>query len=105
DSVETNKGDFKSINKLTDINFQAEQFVENISETKKKELETLTKIGLVKSIAQELQTNKSSLIPTNIGIDNEDINLIINEYNTMVLEKERLLESSTEKNPIVVDLT
>src|SRR5690606_6907503 len=50
-------------------------------------------------------TNNNSLIPTNIGIENEEINLIINEYNTLVLEKERLLESSTEKNPVVVDLT
>lgn len=105
DSVETNKVDFKSVNKLTDIEFQAEKFVENISDTKKKELETLTKIELVKSIIEELQTNNNSLIPTNIGIENEDINVIINEYNTMVLEKERLLESSTEKNPVVVDLT
>lgn len=104
DSVETNKVDFKSLNKLTDIEFQAEKFVENITETKKKELETLTKIELVKSIIEELQTNNNSLIPTNIGIENEDINLIINEYNTMVLEKERLLEGSTEKNPVVVDL-
>ncbi|WP_417362668.1 Wzz/FepE/Etk N-terminal domain-containing protein [Galbibacter sp.] len=43
DSVERSKVDFKSTNKLTDIAFQAEQFVEHISETKKKELETLTK--------------------------------------------------------------
>src|SRR5690606_21386698 len=104
DSVETNKVDFKSVNKLTDIAFQAEKFVENISDTKKKELETLTKIELVKSIIEELQTNSNSLIPTNIGVENEDINVIINNYNTMVLEKERLLESSTEKNPVVVDL-
>ncbi|WP_417359461.1 GumC family protein [Galbibacter sp.] len=104
DSVETNKVDFKSINKLTDIAFQAEKFVENISETKKKELETLTKIELVKSIVLDLQTNNNSLIPTNIGVDNEEINVIINQYNTLVLEKERLLESSTEKNPVVVDL-
>src|SRR5690606_34515755 len=87
-----------------DINFQAEKFVENISDTKKKELETLTKIELVKSIVQELQTNSYSLIPTNIGIENDDINVIINEYNALVLEKERLLESSTEKNPVIVDL-
>src|SRR5690606_13159408 len=104
DSVETNKVDFKSLNKLTDINFQAEKFVENISETKKKELETLTKIELAKSVIQELQTNSNSLIPTNIGIENEDINVIINEYNALVLEKERLLVSSTEKNPVVMDL-
>src|SRR5690606_23946530 len=104
DSVETNKVDFKSVNKLTDITFQAEKFVENISETKKKELETLTKIELVKSIVQELQTNSNSLIPTNIGIENEEINVIINEYNVLVLEKERLLESSTEINPVIVDL-
>lgn len=104
DSVETNKVDFKSVNKLTDIDFQAEKFVENISDTKKKELETLTKIELVKAIIQELQTNSNSLIPTNIGVDNEEINVIINEYNTLVLEKERLLESSTEKNPVIVDL-
>lgn len=105
DSVETNKVDFKSLNKLTDIQFQAEKFVENISDTKKKELETLTKIELVRSIVQELQSTQNSLIPTNIGIENEDINVIINEYNTLVLEKEQLLESSTEINPVVVDLT
>src|SRR5699024_5329650 len=62
DSVETNKIDFKRLNKLTDIEFQAEKFVENITETKKKELETLTKIELVKSIIEELQTNNNSLI-------------------------------------------
>ena len=104
DSVESSKVDFKSANKLTDIAFQAEKFVENITETKKKELETLTKIELVKSIINELSNNSNSLIPTNIGIDNEEINTTISTYNIMVLELEQLLTGSTEKNPMVIDL-
>ena len=47
---------------------------------------------------------ESELLPTNLGIEKEGASSAIATYNQTVLERDRLLGSSTEKNPAVVNL-
>lgn len=46
----------------------------------------------------------SDLLPANLGISETGVNTVISEYNTLVLERNRILRGSTEKNPVIIDL-
>ena len=48
------------------------------------------------------KTDPFQLIPANIGIESASINTMIEEYNALVLSRERLLLVTTEKHPDVI---
>merc|ERR1711974_317152 len=45
--------------------------------------------------------NGDGLLPANIGLESGDINSIINEYNSAILERDKLIRSGGENNPTV----
>ncbi|MBT0607918.1 GumC family protein [Aequorivita echinoideorum] len=105
DSVETGKVEFKEENRLTDINAEGQIFLENASEFNKRQMEVETQIELVNTMIDYLQNgSKSDLLPANLGVSKEGFSEQINTYNQLVLERNRLLQSSTEKNPLVLGL-
>ena len=105
DSVEIGKEDFKEANQLTDIEAESEMFIENVSEFNKREQELGTQLELANTMIDYLRNDsKSDLLPANLGIEEESVNSSIDEYNKLVLERNRILSGSTPKNPIVVSL-
>lgn len=61
------------------------------------------------SIARHLQTEirnagPSSLIPANVGISDPTVNSLVTQFNTTMLQRNRLAENSSEENYIVIDL-
>ena len=102
DSVETGKEEFKEANQLTNIEAESEMFIVNVNEFNKKEQEIGTQLELVNTMISYLKTDSGSdLLPANLGIQEQSVNKNIEEFNTLVLERNRILNSSTEKNPIV----
>ena len=56
-------------------------------------------------LLNEVKKQKSfELLPTEIGIENENINGMIFQFNKIILEKNNLLVDATEKNPLVIQL-
>ncbi len=105
DSVETGKEKFKESNQLTDIQAESEMFVENASEFNKKRQEVNTQLELSNAMIDYLAKDADSdLLPANLGISETGVNTIISDYNTLVLERNRILNGSTTKNPVVQDL-
>ena len=47
---------------------------------------------------------KNDFIPSNLGIDDSAITTDIGKYNTLVLQRKRLLKTSTLENPIVIKI-
>ena len=45
---------------------------------------------------------KNEVIPSNLGIDDSSISTEIGKYNSLVLQRKKLLKTSTVKNPVVV---
>lgn len=105
DSVETGKVEFKEENKLTDIAVEGQLFLQNESEFNKRQLEVDMQLELVETMIESLKGgSESDLLPTNLGVEKEGVSAAINTYNTLVLERNRLLGSSTEQNPSVINL-
>ncbi|WP_010522392.1 GumC family protein [Aquimarina agarivorans] len=107
ESVESEKAAFKKGKKLTDIKSEAEIFVGEVSESQKRLLGIETQLDLTNSMIEYLSNpNKNlTLLPSNIGLDDPNISISIGEYNKLILERNRLLGTSTELNPLVMDLT
>ena len=104
--VENQKSSFKRRNNLADIQSEAQLFIEQVGDAQQKEFEIETQINLTNSIIFYLANpnRDTDLLPANIGIDNNSINMQIQEFNRIVLERDRLLEGSTLENPLVINL-
>lgn len=106
DSVETDNVIFKEENGLTDIIAEGQIFIENANELNKKQVAVATQKELLKSMADYLESSdKYSLLPSNLGIENTNIAETINNYNELLLRRQRLLKSSTEENPVLVEMS
>ena len=46
-----------------------------------------------------------TLLPANVGIDNENVNSLVNSYNTVITQRNNLLMSTTVKSPVVLQLS
>ncbi|MCZ2845179.1 MAG: polysaccharide biosynthesis tyrosine autokinase [Candidatus Bathyarchaeota archaeon] len=105
DSVETGKESFKEDNRLTDIQAQSQLYIQNANEYNKRRQEVGTQLELSKAMLEYISSNsKLDLLPTNLGISESGVNQQINEYNNLVLERNRILGGSSEKNPVVIRL-
>ena len=90
---------------MTDIAVEGQLFLQNESEFNKRQLEVNMQLELVKTMIGALKSGEeSNLLPTNLGVQKEGVGAAVNAYNTLVLERNRLLGSSTEQNPIIVNL-
>lgn len=105
DSVETNKETFKSSNRLTNIEAQAQLILENASDFEKRQFNVNTQLELANTMIEYMEDSSfNDLLPANLGIDGGDISASVNNYNELVLQRNRLLKSSTAKNPVVVNV-
>lgn len=105
DSVETGKETFKKENHLTDIQVQSQLFVQNANDYNKRRQEVGTQLELSNAMLEYISSvSTSELLPTNLGFTESGVNDQIDEYNALVLERNRILQGSSEKNPVVIRL-
>lgn len=106
DSVEQNKETFKSTNRLTDIETEAQIILQNASEFDKRQLDVGTQLELANTMVDYMENaGANDLLPTNIGIQGPEISSAVVNYNQLILERNRLLKNSTSQNPVVVNLS
>lgn len=104
-SVDQSAEDLKTERGLTDIQSEANINL-NVGATNRQELANYrTQLNLAAGM-QDLveQQNSFDVLPGNIGLDDPTINTTTAKYNQLVLERQRLLKSSTEKSPIIQNL-
>lgn len=58
-------------------------------------------LGIIRDYIEHMN-NARSVIPANIGIADTGLNATINQYNTLVMERNRMAASSSESNPLVI---
>ncbi len=102
DSIEKNKKDYKKNNNISF--FEADAGISLQTKSIKDEaLFTIETQLLLSNILKKTLSNSDEfqLLPANIGITSTTINLLIGEYNTGVLEHEKLKTSAGANNPTV----
>ncbi|MEY8759776.1 GumC family protein [Chryseobacterium tongliaoense] len=103
--VETEKQKFKSNNNIVDLASEAKINLQQKEQTRAKALEFDTQLELNRMLQNFLdRKNVSDVLPANIGLDNEAAAKNIQEYNLLVMRRNKLLENATESNSVVKEL-
>jgi len=104
--VENQKENFKSKNQLTDLETEAKISLESSAEARGKQLELDAQLELTNAlIGYVSRQGQYQILPSNIGLNNIDATTGISDYNQLILQRNRLLETATPNHPAVIDVT
>lgn len=95
---------FKTGNKLTDITSEAELYLNSNAQTEQELAASRTEYNMVNYMKSLVSDNTFERIPSNVGLSDVSINTMAANFNQLLDDRDRLLKSSNEKNPIVVNL-
>ena len=106
-AVETALKEYKEKNNVSDLKASAQTYLSESSLYATKAFEMNNQISVANYIKDYLTdpANANALIPSNLGLSNANIGSQIDEYNSLVLQRDRLLVGSSIHNPLVADLT
>ena len=104
--VESELESFKQRNQVIDIASSAGMYMSESQKYNAEALELETQLRLANFIKDYLTdpTKERDLIPSNTGIGDMNIENQINLYNTAKLKRDRLIDDSSENNPVVQEL-
>ncbi len=105
-TTEKELAEYKQKAGLTDISSDAQLALKGSSEYNARRAENTTQLRLVEFLRQYIDNpkNRYEVIPANVGITDPTLTTVISQYNEMLIERKRLLRTSNEKNPAVVNL-
>ena len=104
--VESQIADYKSQHNLADISTQTGAFMQTSSRYQQEGVTLENQRTLAIYIRDYLADPAKSgeLIPANTGIADVNIEGQIAEYNELMLQRDKLIGNSSEKNPVVMDM-
>lgn len=104
-TVDRTAEEFKSDRGITDVTAQSDINL-NFSATSRQQLqEAQIQLSIASSMKDIVENQQGyQILPSNVGLSDISIVNTTARYNELVLERNRLLKSSNEKNPIIVNL-
>ncbi|MEY8848949.1 GumC family protein [Psychroserpens sp. XS_ASV72] len=93
-------------NRLTALATQSSIFLESERANEAKIIQTSNQLQLIDFMTDRMENNEtdSDLLPADIGIADSDVALMTKNHNDLVLQRDRILKNSSEKNPTVINL-
>ena len=105
-STESELAEYKQRAGLTDLSADAQLALQESSEYDKQRAENtnqLRLIGFLRSYIDDPK-NRYEVIPANVGLADGALVNVIAQYNELLVERKRLLRSSNENNPMLINL-
>ena len=105
-NVDSDISAYKSEHLLPDVGAATTMYMAQSSEAQAAIVDLNNQISVAEMVRSQLSGDSfDQPLPTNTGILNSDIENAIGQYNNTVIERDRLLESTSEVNPVVKDRT
>lgn len=105
-TTESELASYKQKAGLTDLTSDAQLALQGNAEYEQKRADNATQLRLVEFLKEYIDRpeNRMEIIPANIGLSDNGLSTLIGQYNEMLTERKRLLRTSSESNPAVVNL-
>ena len=105
-NVDQNIAGYKSANLLPDVEQSGAMAMTQANDAEIKARELSTQTYMTRHVREYLTDGRheNQVLPSNSGINNPSIQSQINDYNSKLLERNRLLATSSAQNPAVMDL-
>lgn len=95
---------YKMDNRFSDEGYEKDLVLASNVQVTNQIIELTSQIQLIDYIKDYLEINQDDLIPANLGLVNEITNQNMENYNRLLLERNRLLSGANKMNPVIVDL-
>lgn len=104
--VESDLESFKRENRMVSVSSSASMYMSESQKYNADALELETQLRLARYIKNYLTDPQKEvdLIPSNTGISDMNIESAINQYNTLKLRRDKLIDNSSDRNPVVEEL-
>ncbi|MCF0176452.1 MAG: polysaccharide biosynthesis tyrosine autokinase, partial [Bacteroidales bacterium] len=104
--VESQLETFKQRNQILDIGSAASQYLSESQSSTEASIQQETQLKLAQFIKDYLTdpTKSRDLIPSGTGISDVAVESQISQYNALKLKRDKLLEDSSESNPVVQEM-
>jgi capsular exopolysaccharide synthesis family protein len=101
--IERNIQQFKTDNKFTDLNTQANLLLQNTSEYSKQQTGQEIQLSVVEALEQFLKDNQNDLrvVPSSLVMQDAGFIALVQRYNEMQLQRDKLLMSVTPEHPSI----
>ncbi len=105
-TTEAELASYKQQAGLTDLTSDAQLALQENSQYTQKRAENSTQLRLVEFLQGYINNpeNEWEVIPANVGLSDQGLSSAIDNYNQMLIERKRLLHTSSENNPAVKTL-
>jgi len=104
--VEDRISGYKQSTKLADISEQSKILLQNSADYTKSVAEVETQLAVLDALSSYLRDSQNPrVVPSSVIANDIAFNGLINRYNELVLQRERLLMANTEDNPLVLNVT
>lgn len=105
-TTESQLASFKQRAGVVDIAADATQAAGEQASYERAYAENEVQLNLVNHLKNHIlnESSQYEVIPANIGLNNSDLNNVVQNYNQMLIERKRLLRTSHEDNPAVQSL-
>lgn len=105
-TTEDRLANFKQRARMTDLNSSAQMALQETSKYEQQLTENATQTSLIRDLDDYIRhpAHADDVIPAHVGIQDPALAEVINQYNTLIVERKRLLRTSSETNPAVIHL-
>ncbi len=87
---------------LINLSSDAQLAISERAEYEKRCVENGTQLNLIKFLTEILEkADNTALLPTNVGLNDVSLANLISQYNALILERNRLLRTSSLNNPVI----
>lgn len=102
--IEKDIQSFKQENDLTDLSEQSKLLLTSTSDYVKQLTEQQVQLSVVESLERYLGDNNRRVVPASLTVENRTFTNLLEKYNALQLERERSLMSTTESNPLIINM-
>ena len=105
-SVDNNVQNFKTGNKLTNISSEANSYIDFSAQSEQELSTSRNELNIINYLKKQVGDENTSFepIPSNIGLTDPSVGATVAKYNELLNIRQARLKSSSEKNPIIVNL-
>lgn len=105
-NVDASISSYKSSNMIPDVSAASQIFMQRAETNRAQLMELNNQLFMANYIRKQLANDggKYKTLPANTGINNSTVGQQIQEYNTLVMQRNSLISNSSSNNPLIADL-
>ena len=106
DTISKNTINFQTDNDIYQPSVQTVNELNNIISDQKEIFVLGIQLEIANALLEKLKAHSNfDILPANVGIENDNVNSLVNNYNLTASKRNNLLISASENNPIIIQLS